>query len=81
MINTQQPPLSSTEDLSAFFRKLCGSLDAASKAHEAELRQFFAGLKPTVAIARRAQTNLDRAVAPRFHTSPTSTPENWISPV
>ena len=59
MTDARQPQPSSAQDMSAFFRELRGSLDAASKAHEAKLDRFFAGLGPTVAIATEHRRSTD----------------------
>ena len=49
-----------------FFRNLGGEVDDSIKVYKAELTNFFASLSPAVAIATRAQAELDRIAATRF---------------
>ena len=66
MTDAQGSRTSRTDDLSGFFHRLSAVVEGATESHKAALMGFFAGLEPAVAVARRAQVELDRAFAPAF---------------
>ena len=52
--------------LATFFEGLATRTSLAASSHTADLQAFFAGLRPAVRIAQRAQAELDRRAATRF---------------
>ena len=70
MTDAQRSKASSTDTLAEFFEGLAISVGDARETHLARLSAFFIGLAPAVAVARRAQVELDRATAPAFSPFP-----------
>ncbi len=66
MMDTHEQPSENDPQLKDFFEKLEGKVDSTTKTYQAELTGFFAGLGPTIDIAKRAQAKLDRIAATRF---------------
>ena len=52
--------------LATFFEGLAIKTNLAASSHTNDLQLFFAGLRPAVRIAQRAQAELDRRAATRF---------------
>ena len=70
MTDAQRSRTSGTDNLAGFFFRLSAAVEDAMESHTAGLVAFFAGLEPVVAVARRAQVELDRAAAPAFSPFP-----------
>ena len=70
MIDTHDQACEIDPRLRDFFGNLEDKVDGAIETYQAELKGFFAGLGPAVAIAKRAQAELDRIAATRFSVFP-----------